>query len=235
MYFLLRSTLFFFRGVTEMIKKIFRPVRCGLLAAALTVSLAACGSEDTGDPSPDPDITETNSSPETEGTGPEPPRPPDDGASVSFPDLPAGKDNNNNDDSQEQQCVTIEWLGQDDVPDGVSVQVKSVRITPAGVFEISGSSCDKVQGCTDSFAFTSADESCSVSIKATATNGTPAYMRLAGRCVSKNVQQCDELLADDGSPISLFQPEGEVPPEDEAPSSEEQQPPPEESPPPSTG
>jgi hypothetical protein len=214
-----------------MTKNMSRPVRYGLLAVFLTASLAACDSPktETSGPATDVEDTTNNSSPEAEGTGPEQPGPENDEQSVSYPNLPAGEDDY--DSSEVRQCLTVAWLGSTDVPDGVSVQVKTVRITPSGVFELAGSSCDGVQGCTDSFAFTSADESCSVSLEATASNGTEAFLRLAGRCVSQDTRQCDELLADDRSPISLYQPE---PPTDEEypedPPSEEE-PPSEESPP----
>jgi hypothetical protein len=216
-----------------MTKNVSRLARFGLVAVALTILITACGTKETGNPAPDADSADTSSptdassSPDVEGTGPEQPRPPDKGTSVSFPDLPAGRDDY--DDSQVRQCMTVKWLGRTDIPAGVSVQVKTVRITPPGVFDLNGTRCGGVRGCTDSFAFTSAGESCSVSIKATAKNGMDAYLRLAGRCVSRNVQQCDELLADDGSPIPLSQPQP-----DEDPPSEEQPPTPEESPPPTT-
>ena len=213
-----------------MTKNMSRIARVGLVAAALTISITACGTKESGNPAPDSESagpgsgpTDT-SSPKVEGTGPEQPRPPDKGTSVSFPDLPAGRDHY--DDSRLQQCVTVKWLGRKDIPAGVSVQVKAVRITPERVFDINGTRCDGVRGCTESFTFTSADESCSVSIKATATNGTNAYLRLTGRCVSRNAQQCDELLADDGSPITLRQPQpDEHPPSEEQPSAPEENPP----------
>jgi hypothetical protein len=221
-----------------MTKDKFCLVRQGLLAVALTASLAACGSGETRDPPPDTDITDTSGSPEVEGTGPEPPRPPDDGKSLSYPNLPAGEADNYT-DAPLRQCVLVKWLGQTAVPDGVSVPVRSTRITPGGVFDITGSSCRGVQGCTESFSFTSADESCSVSITATGADGKEAYLRLTGHCVSKNARQCDELLADDRSPISLHQPEPdeespEDPTTDEVPTTDEQ-PTSEESPPLTTG
>jgi hypothetical protein len=207
-----------------------RLARLGLMAVALTISITACGTKQTGSPTPDGETADTSSSPvdtsspEVEGTGPEQPRPPDKGTSVSFPDLPAGEDDY--DDSQLQQCITVKWLGRTKVPAGVSVQVKTVRITPPGVFNLNGTRCGGVRGCTESFAFTAARESCSVSIKATAKNETDAYLRLTGRCVSKSAQQCDELLADDRSPIPLRQPQP-----DPDPTTEEQPPAPEENPP----
>ncbi|HEY0453373.1 hypothetical protein [Actinophytocola sp.] len=214
-----------------------RLVRYGLLAGVVTVTLAACDTQGSGRPAAGAETTEASSSPQTEGTGPERPRPSDDGTSVSFPDLPAGKDSY--DSSEVRQCVTVAWLGRMDVPDGVSVQVKSVRITPPGVFDINGSSCHGVQGCAGSFAFTAAGESCSVSITATASNEKGANLWLAGHCVSSDPRQCDELLADGGSSISLRQPSGpptaDGPPTSDGPPSAEQPPPSEQSPPPSTG
>jgi len=219
-----------------------RWVRHGLLAVALTVSLAACDAPGDSNPATDTENTETGGSPEVEGTGPEPPGPTDDGKSVSYPNLPAGEDDDSDyDSSQLRQCMTVAWLGRTDVPAGVSVQVKAVRITPPGVFDLTGSKCGGVRACADSFAFTSADESCSVSITATAANDTTAYLRLTGHCVPQDAQQCDELLADDGSPIELNQPEPQTsdesqedPPPDEDQPSEEQPPSEEENPPPPT-
>lgn len=214
-----------------MTKNMSRVARIGLVAVALTISITACGTKKTGNSAPETELSDTSSSsptdtssPEVEGTGPEQPRPPDKGTAVSFPDLPAGQDDY--DDSQVRQCLTVKWLGRTDIPAGVSVQVKAVRITPRGVFDINGTSCGGVRGCTASFAFTSADESCSVPLKATGTDGTNAYLRLTGRCVSRNAQQCDELLADDGSPITLSQPQpDEDPPAEEQPSTPEANPP----------
>jgi hypothetical protein len=226
-----------------MTKNISRWVRRGLPAVAVVVALAGCDSPSAGNPTADTENTETSEaggSPEAEGSGPEPPRPPDDGKSVSYPNLPAGEDNNSNyDSSQMRQCMTVAWLGQMDVPDGISVRVTAVRIMPPGVFDLTGSGCDGVEACA-SFTFTAEDEPCSVSIEATATNGTRASLRLAGRCLPQGARECDELLADDGSPIKLYQPDPpqsdgtqEDPPPDEEQPSEEQPPSEEEESPPS--
>src|SRR5688500_18767592 len=102
-----------------MTKNISRWVRRGLPAVAVMVTLAACDSPSTGNPTADTEnteITEAGGSPEAEGSGPEPPRPPDDDKSVSYPNLPAGEAGDSNyDSSQMRQCMTVEWLGQTDV------------------------------------------------------------------------------------------------------------------------
>lgn len=227
-----------------MLKNICRVVGYGFLAVALTVPLAACDTSDAGSPSAEVDDTGTGGSPEVEGTGPENPRSPDGGKSVSYPDLPVGRD------SQTDRCLTVQWLGHTDVPDGVSVQVKGVRFEPGGVFEQHGRGCDGAGACTGSFAFTSAGNSCSVGLVATAKEGKTGYLVLTGVCVPRGRPQCRELLAQGGKRIELTQPtdersDEESPPDDDSPPEQgpssadqppaEENPPPDESPPTTTG
>jgi hypothetical protein len=204
-----------------MIKYLRRLVGCGFLAVALTVPLAACDTSDAGNPAAEADDTGTGGSPGIESSGPEDPRSPDDRPVVSYPDLPVGEN------TQQEQCLTVQWLGRTDVPDGVSVQVKGVRIDPGVVFEQPGRGCDGVQACTGSFAFTSADNSCSVALVATGKKGKREYLKVAGRCVPRDREQCGELLAEGGSSIPLNQPEEEPSPEENPPEEN----PPEENPP----
>lgn len=184
--------------------KVLRVLRCGLLAAAMTLPLVACDSQETAD-SP-PEVTSTGS-PATEGTGPEEPGKPVDGVSVSLPGVPVGGDAD--DDSQVQQCVTASWLGDEDIPEGVFVVVTGVRVVPADVFDIDGSSCGGIVGCTESFAFTAEQDSCSVSITATATEEREADLLLSGkaRCVDRYAQRCKDLAANSTEKtIALTQP-----------------------------
>ena len=191
---------------------------CALLVAALAIPLAACGAV-AGAPGADtptaltssPD-TESTSSPPTEATGTEKPLPTEDEISIAVPTLPIGGDTD--DSGSVQQCVRVSWLGDDDVPEGVSVAVAAVTITPGGVFDRSGSGCGGEPAC-DHFAFTADRPTCSVSITAKGTDGKVAslVMRGTAECAAGQQEKCADLVASvKGQSIQLQQPEQEQPP-----------------------
>jgi hypothetical protein len=170
--------------------KVSRLVRCGLLAVALP--LVACDAQQPTEPPPE--VTSTDS-PSMEGTGPDEPGAEVDGVSVSLPGVPVG--GRPDDRSRMRQCVTASWLGDDPVPEGVSVVVTGIRIVPGDVFDIAGSSCGGIVGCTESFAFTADGESCSVPVEARAADEQPADLFMSGqaRCAERDAQRCHDLPA----------------------------------------
>jgi hypothetical protein len=185
--------------------KVFRLIRCGLLAAALP--LVACDAQQPAEPPPE--VTSTGS-PSMEGTGPDAPGAKVDGVSVSLPGVPVGGDAD--DESKMRQCVTASWLGGDPVPEGVSVVVTGIRIVPGGVFDIAGSSCGGIAGCAESFAFTADGESCSVPVEARAAVEQPADLFMSGqaRCAGRDAQRCNDLPANvPEKSIDLTQPRGD--------------------------
>jgi hypothetical protein len=183
--------------------KIFRLVRCGLLAAAVTLPLVACDSQQAAEPPPE--VTTTDS-PAAEGTGPEEPGPDANGYSVDLPGLPVGGGTGG--DTGVEQCATASWIG-DPIPEGVSVVVRDVRVEPEEAFDIIGSSCGEPDGC-ESFTFTAQPGKCSVPVRAKGTNGN-ASLLLFGEpvCADGNARRCDEFAASlTGAAIPLTQPEG---------------------------
>jgi hypothetical protein len=186
----------------------------GLLAVAVTVPLVACDSARIADPPVDEDISITGSSPAMEGTDPEEPRSGgDDGVSITLPGLPVGLADY--DTSQEPHCVSVFWTGPPSIPPGVSVVVTKVGLIPeTDVFEVDGSSCGEKPECAESFTFTSEPTStsepmsCSVSVRAVASNGQEARLKLWGdpRCPSEHAQWCRDLAASSGQTIPLTQP-----------------------------
>lgn len=191
----------------------------GLLVITAGLALTACVSRDAAGPD-ESETVETTTSPATEETGPETPLTEDGEVSVSLPGLPVG--GGADDDSQVRQCVTVSWLGDEDVPGGVAVVVSGVSVDPSGVFEVDGSSCGGLRGCVESFAFTAADEQCSVPVRALGTDGDEAQLRLSGsaRCADK--RRCEEFAATvSGDSIGLTQPfEDPEPTTDESPTDE---------------
>lgn len=211
--------------------RIFRLVRCGLLTVAMALPIVACDSQPSADPPPE--VTTTDS-PAMEGTGPDEPGTEVDGVSVSLPGVPVG--GGADDESRMRQCVTASWLGGDPVPEGVSVVVTDVRIVPDDVFDIAGSSCGGIVGCTESFAFTSDGGLCSVPVEARAADVRSADLFMSGkaRCADRDAQRCNDLPANiPEKSIDLTQPrdsdagedDGEEPsePRDEEPEEEPSQ------------
>lgn len=200
----------------------FRPG--GLLVLAALLPLIACGAGDPGDPPPDTDTrtsAETTGSPATEGTGPETPRTGDGEVSVSLPGLPVG--GGADDSGQVRQCVTVAWMGEDDIPDDVAVVVAGVQLTPPGVFEADGSGCGGIQGCTESFAFTSTGDLCTVPVRALGTGGATAELRLSGSARCGRAETCRAFAGTvSGQAIDLEQPY------EESQSTSSEEPPPDE-------
>jgi hypothetical protein len=185
--------------------------RYHLLGAMLAVPLVACGggqnAQSTDLPSASP-TTELPGSPGVEPTGPESPGPAGrGGVAISLPSLPVG--GGADDSDSVHQCVTVSWKGQQDIPDGVSVVVTAVQITPAGVFERGGGGCGGAANCGASFAFTSGRTACSVPVTARGTDGKSANLSLRGsaRCPAGEERKCQDLAAHvTGQPIPLQQP-----------------------------
>jgi hypothetical protein len=203
--------------------KTLRLVRCGLLTAAMALPLAACDSQRSAEPPPE--VTTTDS-PAMEGTGPDKPGAEVDGVSVDLPGVPVG--GGADDESRMRQCVTASWLGGDPVPEGVSVVVTDMWIEPGDVFDITGSSCGGIVGCTESFAFTSDGGTCSVPVEASAADVRSADLFMSGEahCADEDARRCDDLPANvPEKSIDLTQPRGDEPsePQDEAPEEEPSQ------------
>lgn len=197
----------------------------GFLTVAVVLSLTACGKRQVADPPADIETTqamETMSDtelPTVESSGLETPRTGDDKVAVSLPGLPVGLVDDV-DDSQVEQCVVVAWLGTAPVPDGVSVAVTGVHFDPTGVFEEVGG-CGGADECTEPFAFTSAGESCSVLVRALASDGDSTRLLLSGSalCVSQEVRKCRDVAAtSSGQSISLSQPYEEPSEEETSPS-----------------
>jgi hypothetical protein len=195
---------------------LFDVFRRGLLAVAATVLLVACDGERAADPPADDDVSITDTSPATEETGPEEPRPEDEGVSLELPGLPVG----GSDGPAERICATPSLLG--DLPDGVSIEVTGVGFTQPGVFEQDGSSCGETKGCDESFVFPTDGSSCSVPVKAVASNGDTTGLTLSGvvRCAREDAGRCEDFVGETAAgQFQLTQSSGD---------DNEEQPPPEE-------
>jgi hypothetical protein len=209
---------------------IVRLVRCGLLTTAMALPLVACDSSKPAEPPPE--VTSTGS-PAMEGTGADEPGAEVDGVSVSLPGVPVG--GRADDESKMRQCVTASWLGGDPVPEGVSVEVTGIRIVPDDVFDIVGSRCGGIVGCTESFTFTADGELCSVLVEARAADVRSADLFMSGKahCADRDEQRCEDLPGNiPEKSIDLTQPGGDEGDEEtgEMPSESQDQQPSEEEP-----
>ncbi|TDV56615.1 hypothetical protein [Actinophytocola oryzae] len=161
-----------------------------LLVLVMTLVLGACDTAaDTSDYATE-EATSTGT-PTEEGTGPENPRPTDDGMAVTLPELPVGGGSNG---EPADQCATASFTSS--LPDGVSVRVTGIRFSADGA-SVDGGGCDGNDFC-DGFVFDSPGATCSVSVDASnATTGVD--MSLAGECVAEDVSACDDLRNSSGS------------------------------------
>jgi hypothetical protein len=211
-----------------------------VVAVVMFLSLAACGEQQADDSSTDngPQAGDTQETmedpgqPTLEGDDPETPRSGDDDVAVPLPGLPVGLAGDV-DETQDDQCVVAAWLGSDPVPDGVSVVVTDFAFDPTGVFTSDGSGCGGGEACAEPFAFTSAQESCSLAVHATARDGETTSLLLSGRasCASEDERKCRDVAANSsGQAITLYQPFEEATEEEEQPTTE----PPETNEPPET-
>jgi hypothetical protein len=181
-----------------------RIMRCGPLVV-LALLLVACGSKTTDggsdEPIADPTDTpaaESSAAPATEGTGPERPAPPGEARpAIDIASLPVGRDAND-DETTARQCVTVSWLGSR-IPDGISVVVTAVRITPSDAFTQSSSGCGHPL-CRASFVFSDDDDTCSVPVVAKRSSGASAQLFMDGkvRCPAGREAACRDFAAKAG-------------------------------------
>jgi hypothetical protein len=201
---------------------------CLLLTAA--AALASCGAETAERPSggqpgsaaTDQTTTSTSTSNETssatttttapmmETRGTEQPGPTKNvGIAISLPGLPAG--GQSDDTTVVHQCMAVSWLGDNDIPDGVSVFVTGAQVTPSGLFDwgTGGSDCGSPR-CTAPFAFTSKTTRCVLPVTAKGANGSGELL-LTGeaRCGPGHEQKCRDLVAHERpQTLPLIQPTG---------------------------
>jgi hypothetical protein len=176
--------------------RVLRLARCAPLVPLVVLALLmpACGGR-ARDAGGDPASTETTDAPAeqpaaappqsavppTEGTGPERPAPGVQAPpAIDIASLPIGRGSGGNEEAV-RQCVTVEWLDSD-IPDGISVVVTAIRVTPSGVFTVSrsGSGC-RAPLCRSSFAFTADRDACSVPVVATGPAEAFAELILDGQ------------------------------------------------------
>jgi hypothetical protein len=175
------------------------------LVFATAVALASCGDRIAGRASgtsatsstgPTATSATTTTTPATETTGTEKPGPTGNGGVVvSFPGLPAG--GQSDDTTVVHQCMAVSWLGDNGIPDGVSVVVTGAVITPRGLFDwgTGGSDCGSPR-CPAPFAFTSKTTRCVLPVTAKGTGGSGELL-LTGeaRCGAGHEQKCRDLVA----------------------------------------
>ncbi|HEV2778959.1 MAG TPA: hypothetical protein VGX25_06105 [Actinophytocola sp.] len=204
--------------------KLLRFIRDNSLVAVAAVLLTACGTqaEESSEPTAPPvESTESTVDPSVEPTDqPEKPQQPGGGApSIPVPTLPIG--GSADDDSQVDQCVIANWLGDSEVPEKVSILVKTIDIKPPGVFDKTGSGCGGTTSCSGGFAFTSSRTKCSVAVRAKAEHGRSARLVFTGalRCPAGQDRICRDFVKKiKPQSIPLRQP-GEPPSSEESPPS----------------
>lgn len=111
---------------------------------------------------------EVNTTPATEGSGPESPQPSvNGGPSVSLASLPVGGGSVGN-DSGAQQCVEVNWVGAKPIPPGVTIHITGFATNPSGIFDIGGNACPSGKRlCSSSWQWEQANEDSSCLVAGT--------------------------------------------------------------------
>ncbi|MGX7680255.1 hypothetical protein ACSMXN_15285 [Jatrophihabitans sp. DSM 45814] len=123
-----------------------RRIRGGAVLAVLIILLAGCGTKATDSTTSagsavDANVTADDTTPATEGAGPEvPQQSQQSGPSISLASLPVGG-GAVGDDSGAQQCVEVNWVGSKPIPPGINIALDGFRTLPSGIFQIGGNAC----------------------------------------------------------------------------------------------
>jgi hypothetical protein len=177
-----------------------------VLLTVLVLVGAGCGKQNAGSGTDSSRVvssqTATDTTPATEGTGPESPQQSKDAGPVAhLPSLPIGGDDP--DQSGDQQCATVNWLGDKPIPPGVTITIDTIGFDLDGFFRLGGSLCDAgAAPCTTSWRFTAdtEDDSCAVAVTQIkdVDNETQVQLVLAGTIYCTTQIACDDYAAKSG-------------------------------------
>lgn len=152
------------------------------------------GSAPTAEVTAGPESPIAETTPPVEGTGTEAPPPTTKPRpAIELASLPVGGGSETG-TSEQDQCIDVAWLGNE-MPDGVSVEVTSMRISPKGVFRSGSGSLECGRSC-DSYVFQEQGDDCHVAVHAQQAN-TDATLRVSGkvRCPAGKRQTCEAFAA----------------------------------------
>lgn len=144
--------------------------------------------------------SDAGSAPATEGSGPETPQSAQPGGpSLTVVSLPVGGSATPDGSNTDQQCGSVSWR-LDSIPDGVTVQLGDVSLSPSGIFDLGGSGCGSDQTvCSSGLTWTAASSGCAVPVTQTdpSSSGT-VTIEVPGviNCPSQAV--CDDLRGELG-------------------------------------
>jgi hypothetical protein len=177
-----------------------------VLLTVLVVVGAGCGKQNASSGTDSSRVvsspTETDTAPATEGSGPESPQQSGDAGPVAqLPSLPIG--GGDPDQSGDQQCATVNWLGDKPIPPGVTIRIDRIGFDRDGFFRLGGSLCDSdAAPCTTSWQFTAdtEDDSCVVAVTQIKDVDNPQQVQLvlAGTIYCTTQSACDDYAAKSG-------------------------------------
>ncbi len=174
----------------------------GAVAVAVALLAAGCTTHSASPPgSSTESTTSVDSTPATEGSGPETPQARQNGGpAISVASLPVG---GNVDGDAARRCIHVNWLGTKPIPHDVSVSLDGAALDPDGVFDLSAGGCaqpnDPPCGTSWTWSSNTADTSCQIAATQVVNSDQTVTLVLAGTVHCASEQACESFVGQFGT------------------------------------
>lgn len=187
-----------------------------LACAAL---IAGCDDTPNGNGTPTPlptTASEDTGEPTTEGTDTETAQTEQQKPSISIANAPIG--GSGPDQEGVEQCVEVNWLGKNPLPDGTTVKLGSIGLDPEGIFELYQSACPgDARRCTDLVWSSESLRPCYVGGRQVANGNDTVLVIISATATCATEDDCNSLTEGAGQSSVGFNP-GELETPTETPS-----------------